>query len=1000
MVDKQKNCLEVLENTADDIWKIFFIAQEYKFLKEFSKAKNNYKKILELDYKQEVAYSSIGWIEYELGNINAAIQNWKEYLLRTYIYEQNKDDKYKIIEILFQELSKYPELEQVLFEFGKKTKNIVILKRLISLNPENIEYIQLYLEFGWRENYSEKIPIDDAIEYSIKLIELEALNPKHYNFIGDIYFENKDFEKAFPYHKKAIELGGNGAATWKKNIALHYQKDQNTPYSELVVFLKENRPKEFNEIILKELFLSLWYMNKGDNERYLVYHEEYLKTLYTEKLYYFLVPEGKDVFSLLFEFYLQYQQIDKGITFVEKVVQNIMNSEETNSYSFKYYHYSQKIIPSLNILPFETVKSFIDKIPNKQYWIDFLYQMVDNRKSSDEIYVLLSEKYLTINPNETRFNYRLIDVYIKLDKYEEAIDLCKRDSHSHDKIPNLYLKLKKIDEAKKSIISNYENKIIDIYSLWQFFEEIGESEYPKIYLKEKIKNLNDAKTLSEEYHNLSILYSYEKKYDEAIYYCLKADELHFDLWHKYSLWLYYLNNNDLNNAIVYLSLIFNYENNNNSNKYITQIVLKELYSADLLERVLMDYFTPENYNDLLNVILNTYVKSHIKIKLYTIIKKKVFYLPFINLYDLGQAYLDNKQFKEAEETLEETKTIYTEEISKEQGLFIYKDWNYKVGGRLFNKDNFLFKIDIDLGRIKKEKEHEFKNKQGYLSFISHTLKNALSGGSQTIERIIDTAKEALEEDFVKNDMAYYAFTDLSKLKSTFILLDSMMESFKLFTRKSDDFIKEWEKDENGEGTPKRLIATIVIHLLNRILFSDAFGDVRERLFKNKSEDEIIEIQQMYLKEMATKEINKDTENEVLNWIKETIQFIEIQIDDNETNWSLRGVKYNLIFSILSETLLNAMKYSNGTSPIHFKWNLHNNWSRQKIEIFCLNNYDEESIKESDSKSGINFIENLLNKLKGITLKKEDGKNNNSFFQKEKSNSMTYTIKLEIEVNKK
>ena len=104
---------------------------------------------------------------------------------------------------------------------------------------------------------------------------------------------------------------------------------------------------------------------------------------------------------------------------------------------------------------------------------------------------------------------------------------------------------------------------------------------------------------------------------------------------------------------------------------------------------------------------------------------------------------------------------------------------------------------------------------------------------------------------------------------------------------------------------------------------------------------------------------------ILNWYQENIPFIKINIQDSKTTFNIRGVDFNLIYSIISETIFNALKYSSGDNPIEI------NWKRKDMNLYyeCKNFFSEDTVKNSDSRSGLRFITHLVKNMENVKFER-------------------------------
>lgn len=300
----------------------------------------------------------------------------------------------------------------------------------------------------------------------------------------------------------------------------------------------------------------------------------------------------------------------------------------------------------------------------------------------------------------------------------------------------------------------------------------------------------------------------------------------------------------------------------------------------------------------------------------------------------------------------------------------------------FNKGNFkselfafsLLQNNYDLQekarQAEKEKEEiEIKTKQILLSYLSHSFRNSLSNGPETIRETLNLAKKALEKDY-EDKLAYKAFNNLAGLYSTFAMVENILDTFQLFVQDSGRFVEEWHKEIRGDKSVKYLFSLSVKQNISRFLFSEGLIQEREKLIPNFSSEKLRSLRKSFLEKILFVEFEELSPDLVLSWVKENLDFIKIEISDEITKFNKRGVHFLLNYSVVSESMFNALKYSSNEELIHISWKRENS----TILFECKNRFSKESVKYSDSKSGLQFIEYLINKIqKDIRFTRESKK---------------------------
>ncbi len=264
-----------------------------------------------------------------------------------------------------------------------------------------------------------------------------------------------------------------------------------------------------------------------------------------------------------------------------------------------------------------------------------------------------------------------------------------------------------------------------------------------------------------------------------------------------------------------------------------------------------------------------------------------------------------------------------------------------------------------------EKENELLREKemaqkDLLSFISHTFRNALSNGQETVRQTLSLAEKAIENEYSEK-LSYKAINNIAGLYSTFSMIDSLLDTFRMYGLHDEEFMEEWSKNFDGETDVNYLFAYALRQNSARLLFSDEFREERYRLFNTEDTEIIRTKRKKFLLEVLSLDLKKENAKIILNWFSENAPFVELKIHDNVTSFNTRKFHYNLIFSIITETMFNAFKYSDGTVPVKISWKR----ERNKIEYSCRNQFSAESIRYSDTKSGLRFIEYLVRILKNV-----------------------------------
>jgi hypothetical protein len=899
--------------------------------------------------------------------------------------------------------------------FDPNEDAIQCLEKMIDLRPNNINGNDL---FNLSYLYCITKQIDKAILYMQKVRDLAEPDAFEYLiYLGDLNFEI-DPRKAISYYEQSIE------------ILIHYFKDD-------IKKLKSKISTEFSQnkeihYFLCEASIIRIFRNMGD-----LYFTigNYHKSIENYTLYINNETEfGIDTLrKKLFGALLKLKQYDKAICFILESEKKENNWDRISN--LEKQEYNSYIAENLSDEEFEEFISKIPLIKEIFPFLDSITECesTDQRKILllEKKYIIEKENQIEL---DFQITYNLLELYKKSGRYGDAIRIAKEISYpSYNEIFNLYLESNDIEGFKKYSEEILKGKWSDDF-LQSFYYKCKEKNYMEFFVSSALaaaQRNEDKNQLALLYKYIGFHYYKLENYNLAIEYSEQSYEQKPDLVRLYDIGTCYFKKGNFARTIEYFREVLGTKYSvsfavnedpfylkgmdfqHNKTKISTEKLQKDIIDKKAQKERMEDssisktkrfvigfihekkeeFFTLlKKYCDgydflfdskyflelLLDNIFSGDISSNEKIELYdSLYKIHEYSFQVIHLFDWAICYKVNGELQKAKEKLNnanEKPKYYQFEPINMKSLY-YNDvlnryFLFNNNKKVIEKENLLSAFQILLKEIHYTEERDFQNKQGYLSFLSHTLRNSLSGGTSTIERIIDIGKKAIEADFSKYPEAYNSFTDLNILYSTFNYIESLLDTFKLFTKDESKFIEEWNQRENGEVSPQLLIGYAAKQLLHRVLFAHPFIRIRKKLNKTVS---IEVLQQDFLLKIARKEFDENSIEELFIWINNNIPLLQIKVIDSETKWNNYGVKFNLLFSILSEILLNALKYSDGEKPIVLEWKNENNL----ITINCINTYNTESTKYKDTQSGLKFIKELLEKLKNVEFI-PDPKNKNEF----------------------
>ena len=281
----------------------FYEAQRLKVQGKIDKTKMYLVECLKIDSLSSACYYELANIEIGFKNFEGAQElltqavrldpgnKWYKMLLGD-LYQQNKDLAGSI-KIYEQLVLQYPDNEEFLY----------ILSQLYAQNTQYEQAINSYNQLESKLGINEVISLEKEKLYiklgkkNLAYKEIENLikdnpyEPRYYGFLGDVYFYNKDLEKAKQAYSNILSLDhGNGLGYFSlANVALQ-EKDTINFFSyyksaikdkdlaidikvqRLLPFLFSNDFKGYSDTtVINNLFISLTEIHKDEAKGYSVY---------------------------------------------------------------------------------------------------------------------------------------------------------------------------------------------------------------------------------------------------------------------------------------------------------------------------------------------------------------------------------------------------------------------------------------------------------------------------------------------------------------------------------------------------------------------------------------------------------------------------------------------------------------------------------------------------------------------------------------------------------
>jgi hypothetical protein len=273
----------------------------------------------------------------------------------------------------------------------------------------------------------------------------------------------------------------------------------------------------------------------------------------------------------------------------------------------------------------------------------------------------------------------------------------------------------------------------------------------------------------------------------------------------------------------------------------------------------------------------------------------------------------------------------------------------------------------------KEARIKIQTQKDMMSFLTHTLNGALGTGQFTLKSVIS---DLAQENNLKTD----EINRLTSLFSSFSLVTTMLDTFKIYLQDKNKFRENWKKDDGKDADIKLVLAEVLRLLFLEWFFVKDPSDRHKLLsgcgdFKNKDsmKDYSRKIKKDFIQEIIAIEIDKSNAFKMIEWFHKKLMFLDIQIKGKPVNFNKSNIRFGLFFSIFNEIINNSLKYSDGERPIQIIWDEDDNFFIFK----CINTIGKrQKDKSFKSNKGLSFIKHLMSFFEGKDLLqyRNDGNN--------------------------
>jgi hypothetical protein len=250
-----------------------------------------------------------------------------------------------------------------------------------------------------------------------------------------------------------------------------------------------------------------------------------------------------------------------------------------------------------------------------------------------------------------------------------------------------------------------------------------------------------------------------------------------------------------------------------------------------------------------------------------------------------------------------------------------------------------------------------KQKSLILSALAHTLHNSLGTGPEIVRsaiRILGTNPNGLTR------LQSAAINDLTTLFTTFEFTEQLIQSFKLQVSDPDKLSEEVMRNEPDLPSLGNVIIHGLRQVVARTLFKDTYLKRAFHLAGSLDNKALIGLRADFRREIISGE-GEASAVHILEWIKTCLPGLSVTIDPEAFRYPLHNkMQHSLIFTLVSELLLNAVRHAGDGGPIQVTLSSTSKTMNFSVRNAVVGKADKEAIAIGDG--GLTFIGKLADDL--------------------------------------
>src|SRR6266849_309790 len=183
-----------------------------------------------------------------------------------------------------------------------------------------------------------------------------------------------------------------------------------------------------------------------------------------------------------------------------------------------------------------------------------------------------------------------------------------------------------------------------------------------------------------------------------------------------------------------------------------------------------------------------------------------------------------------------------------------------------------------------------------LSFLTHTLFSAISGGPKTVERVLKYAQSALGSRYHENDV-YKTINNIARLKAIFSAMANLIEAYQIFINDPDTFSQKWREEPGGEFSFGELLSAVLRQTMASLMFEEFNIEQIQRILTLNG-GTLDDVRETFLNEIFWSEGGSLELPQVLRWLDRRLPIISLELQGSEPSFDPAGVRRPFMFAIL------------------------------------------------------------------------------------------------------